>query len=106
MKHLLCALICTLVALGANAEIRIFKADVTKTMIHEGQFGNCMAKLKPSPDQVGLDCKKDWVTFSCCDARTRLPASRIVRKVWRTVIFICDVLYRADRRCGNSSGQN
>ena len=65
MKPLLCIALLSLMANAALGEVRYFKADVVKTMIHEQEFGQCMAMIKPSPEQNGLDCKKGWVTFSC-----------------------------------------
>jgi hypothetical protein len=49
-------------ALAAN---RYYEATVTRTAVHESNFGVCMAKVSPSPSDEGLNCKPDWVSFSC-----------------------------------------
>ena len=49
-------------ALGAT---KTYRATVTRTAIHEKSFGVCMAIVSPSPSTKGLNCKPDWVTFSC-----------------------------------------
>ena len=49
-------------ALGTN---KTYKANVTRTALHEDNFGVCMAKVTPSPSDKGLDCKPGWVSFSC-----------------------------------------
>lgn len=65
MKSIHCLAFLMAISPSAFSEVKYFKADVVKTMIHEQEFGQCMAMINPSPDQHGLDCKKNWVTFSC-----------------------------------------
>jgi hypothetical protein len=38
---------------------------IDRVMLHETGFGNCMARLEKAPGSVGLNCKENWVSFSC-----------------------------------------
>jgi hypothetical protein len=38
---------------------------VNRTLSDSLNFGGCMAQLSVPPVSAGLDCKGNWVTFSC-----------------------------------------
>lgn len=38
---------------------------VTKVLVDDTNFGQCMVQLDVPINNIGLECKSNWVTFSC-----------------------------------------
>jgi len=54
-----------IVAMPASAGSAWHTATVTRTLVQEGAFGNCMALVSPGLAATGLNCPSGWVSFSC-----------------------------------------
>ena len=42
-----------------------FTTTVTKILLQEGLYGDCMAEVNPGPETALPNCASYWVTFSC-----------------------------------------
>ncbi|MEP4145603.1 MAG: hypothetical protein ABJL54_00200 [Halioglobus sp.] len=64
MKKIL-SIAALMVAVPAMGAQEWHQANVTRTLIQDGAWGTCMAMISPSLSATGLNCKPDWVSFSC-----------------------------------------
>jgi len=52
---------------------------ITRTLIRDGVFGNCMVYLNTAIANAGLNCPSKWVSFSCDGTyQSRDAASRMM----------------------------
>ena len=74
-----------------------FNAEVLGTLVQDGAFGDCMVKISPSPDALGLACSADYVTLSCsgdlnskANANAKLASAQLalVTNTYLTVLVV------------------
>jgi hypothetical protein len=62
---LLPLMLLSLMAFEAQAETASFKTTISRILITEGKYGNCMVRLDTTPQSQLPDCSFNWVSFSC-----------------------------------------
>jgi hypothetical protein len=62
---LLPLMLLSLMAFEAQAETASFKTTISRILITEGKYGNCMVRLDTPPQSQLPNCGNYWVSFSC-----------------------------------------
>lgn len=64
MKKML-AFALLLIALPVSATVVLHTGVVSRVLLEEGNYGDCMAQVTPDFEATALNCPYGWVTFSC-----------------------------------------